>query len=467
MSTRNAIDPSTTSEYARYDSYRDTGVDWLGEIPTHWKTVKLKYCVSGLTSGGTPASTKDEYWAFDGDNKGIPWVSIGDMTRNHRVKDTEKSVTHQGLDAADLEILPAGTLLYSIYASLGKVAVLEVPAVTNQAILGIRLDGSSVERGYLSYWLQYMQRHVEILSSSNTQDNLSAERVRNMPVYLPTLDEQRAIAAYLDRETERIDALIDKKERLIDLLDEKRTALISHAVTKGLDDDVAMQDSGVEWLGEIPAGWETARLKFLADVQGGIAKGKTYDDDIETVDLPYLRVANVQDGYLNLDEISEIEVAVDDVERYALHPGDVLMNEGGDFDKLGRGTVWHGEIQPCLHQNHVFAVRPRTLESEWLALITQARYAKHFFILHSVQSTNLASISMTSLQGLPVVLPPKKERRRILEHVQQQTSHIDSLLDKVRDGIDRLEEYRTALISAAVTGQIDVREEVEGPDNLQ
>jgi type I restriction enzyme S subunit len=283
----------------------------------------------------------------------------------------------------------------------------------------------------------------------------------------PPLPEQRAIAAYLDRETERIDALIDKKERLIDLLDEKRTALISHAVTKGLDDDVAMQDSGVEWLGEIPAGWETARLKFLADVQGGIAKGKTYDDDIETVDLPYLRVANVQDGYLNLDEISEIEVAVDDVERYALHPGDVLMNEGGDFDKLGRGTVWHGEIQPCLHQNHVFAVRPRTLESEWLALITQARYAKHFFILHSVQSTNLASISMTSLQGLPVVLPPKKERRRILEHVQQQTSHIDSLLDKVRDGIDRLEEYRTALISAAVTGQIDVREEAEGLDNLQ
>jgi type I restriction enzyme S subunit len=459
MSPRNAIDPSTTSEHARYGAYTDAGVDWLDEIPAHWEVVPFRYYCDIPKGQVDPESEEHQDRTL--------------ISPNHVEQDTGKirdleTADEQGASSGKYLVEP-GDLIYSkIRPELNKVCISKGHWLCSADMYPIK-----IRKGYDARFLKYLmlsQQFVRLMVNDSmrvampkvNRDTLGAARI-----LLPPLPEQRAIAAYLNRETERIDALLDTKERLIDLLEEKRTALISRAVTKGLDDDVEMQDSGVEWLGEIPAGWETARLKFLADVQGGIAKGKTYDDDIETVDLPYLRVANVQDGYLNLDEISEIEVAVDDVERYALHPGDVLMNEGGDFDKLGRGTVWHGEIQPCLHQNHVFAVRPRTLESEWLALITQARYAKHFFILHSVQSTNLASISMTSLQGLPVVLPPKKERRRILEHVQQQTSHIDSLLDKVRDGIDRLEEYRTALISAAVTGQIDVREEAEGLDNLQ
>jgi type I restriction enzyme S subunit len=309
------------------------------------------------------------------------------------------------------------------------------------------------------YSAEHVRQYLDSMVQSATRSHQRAnpDDITKMKAAWPPLPEQRAIAAYLDRETERIDALLDKKQRLIDLLEEKRTALISHAVTKGLDDDAEMQDSGVEWLGAIPAGWRVIKLKYLADVQGGIAKGKKYGDDQETTTLPYLRVANVQDGYLDLDDISEIEVALTEVGRYALRPGDVLMNEGGDYDKLGRGAVWNGEIQPCLHQNHVFAVRPKEVESEWLAQVTQTRYAKHFFILRSVQSTNLASISMTSLQDLPVVVPPQEERKQILTTLAQSADRLNALVSKVRDGIARLKEYRTALISAAVTGRIDVR----------
>ena len=136
------------------------------------------------------------------------------------------------------------------------------------------------------------------------------------------------------------------------------------------------------------------------------------------------------------------------------------MTEGGDYDKLGRGTVWSGEIDPCLHQNHIFAVRPDSVGPEWIAAITRASYAKHFFILRSVQSTNLASISMSSLENLPVVCPPSQERSDILQYLDEQVDRIGNLIDAVKEAIDRLKEYRTALISAAVTGQIDVRDAV-------
>ena len=147
-----------------------------------------------------------------------------------------------------------------MYASLGKVAVLAMPAATNQAILGVVPDDRRLEATFLRWWLESLEPHVRLFSSSNTQDNLNAETVRNMPVYLPSMFEQRAIADFLDRETEKIDALVAKKQRLIELLQEKRTALISHAVTKGLDADVPMKDSGVEWLGQIPSHWDAQPL---------------------------------------------------------------------------------------------------------------------------------------------------------------------------------------------------------------
>ena len=150
------------------------------------------------------------------------------------------------------------------------------------------------------------------------------------------LPEQRAIATYLDNETTKIDALIAEKERLLSLLAEKRRALITQAVTRGLNPDVPMRDSGVEWLGEIPGHWEISKLKMLGRVRTGIPKGRNLGNR-ETVTLPYLRVANVQDGYLNLSDVAKIEVLPEEAQTYRLEKGDVLMNEGGDADKLGRG----------------------------------------------------------------------------------------------------------------------------------
>jgi type I restriction enzyme, S subunit len=222
----------------------------------------------------------------------------------------------------------------------------------------------------------------------------------------------------------------------------------------------AYKDSGVEWLGEIPEHWEVKRLKFVADVLTGVAKGRDLGQR-DVVELPYLRVANVQDGYLDLTDIASIIVGADEVERYSLKYGDVLMNEGGDFDKLGRGYVWEEPIAPCLHQNHVFAVRPHLgVDSFWISIITLTSYAKHFFILRSKQSTNLASISGTNLKELPVLIPPESECDEILLYIKDATAKIDALVSRIREGVEKLKEYSTTLISAAVTGKIDVRETI-------
>ena len=197
-------------------------------------------------------------------------------------------------------------------------------------------------------------------------------------------------------------------------------------------------------------------MKRIADVQTGVAKGKDHGSR-NTISVPYLRVANVQDGYLDLETVATMDIPPEDLQRYALQPGDVLMNEGGDFDKLGRGHVWDGQIEPCITQNHVFAVRPRMVASAWLNAITGSNFAQFYFMTRSKQSTNLASISSTNLMELPVILPPESEQKEILAFVTDQTARFDTLTTEAQRAIALLQERRTALISAAVTGQIDVR----------
>ena len=210
------------------------------------------------------------------------------------------------------------------------------------------------------------------------------------------------------------------------------------------------RDSGLECLGEVPGHWDVTRLKFVATVQTGVAKGKD-NSGKSTIEVPYLRVANVQDGYLDLGEISNIELPTDDLARYSLRPGDVLMNEGGDCDKLGRGHIWQGEITPCIHQNHVFAIRPTAIAPEWLNVITGSEYARFYFMSRSKQSTNLASISSTNVMDLPVVIPPAEERAVISIFLDHEISNIDGLMAEQRTLIELLKEKRQAVISHAVT----------------
>ena len=442
-------------EWKTYPAYKDSGVEWLGEIPEHWEVKRLKF-VAAMNTDVLSEDTNPDYL--------LKYVDISNVDSNGLILTEQEFRFEDAPSRARRKVEHKDVIISTVRTYLRAICLIEEPAENLVVSTGFAVLRANLDTYYKFLWRLLQSREfVNAVVSHSVgvgYPAINPGRLADLPVWLPSPGEQHAIATFLDRETGKTNELIARKERLIELLQEKRAALISHAVTKGLDPDVKMRDSGVAWLGEIPAHWEVRRLKFMADVLNGVAKGRDLGQR-DTVELPYLRVANVQDGYLDLSDIATIPVGLDEIERFSLHVGDVLMNEGGDFDKLARGYVWNGEISPCLHQNHVFAVRPHAeIDPYWLSMITLTSYAKHYFILKSKQSTNLASISATNLKELPVVMPPDAERIEILSYIKEETARIDALISRIGEAIEKLKEYSAALISAAVTGKIDVRGEV-------
>lgn len=401
-----------------------------GHYPLHWTSQKLKYVASlrsgeGITSDDI--SDVGEYPVYGG-NGGRGYTS---------------SYTHDG---AYPLIGRQGALCGNINYASGKFWASEHAVVV------------SVRRNYVVRWLGEVLRSMNLnqYSQSAAQPGISVEVIENLPILVPPEPEQKVIANYLGRETARIDALMAEKERMLALLEEKRAALISRVVTRGLDPNAPLRPSCEEWLGDIPAHWGLQRLKQLAEVRGGLTLGKQYSGEL--LEYPYLRVANVQDGYVKLDEVLTVEVPAKEAASNLLAYGDVLMNEGGDIDKLGRGCVWRDEIVPCLHQNHVFAVRPYSVESDWLALWTSTLQAKCYFESRAKRSTNLASISGSNIKELPVPLPPVSEQLAIGHFLAVRSTRLEALRGELRDSLRLLAERRAALITAAVTGQIALEE---------
>ncbi|MEZ5337073.1 MAG: restriction endonuclease subunit S [bacterium] len=214
---------------------------------------RLKHVLANLHSGGTPDTNNDDYWSND--DTGIPWVAIGDMSNTSHVLSTEKRITEIGRKSKRIRVLLPGTLVYSMYASIGHVSQLKISAVVNQAILGFEF-AKEVNQEFAKWWLRHLQPILVAEANSNTQDNLNAEKVRNLPFPVIALDLQQSISEYLDRETARIDALIAEKQ-MLELLRRScgKWQLISQAVTKGLDPNVPMKPSGLDWLVDIPAHW--------------------------------------------------------------------------------------------------------------------------------------------------------------------------------------------------------------------
>jgi type I restriction enzyme S subunit len=279
-----------------------------------------------------------------------------------------------------------------------------------------------------------------------------------MPVLVPPRAEQAAIARFLSYVDLQIQRCVRSTKKLIKLLEEQKQALINRAVTCGLNPNFHFKPSGLEWLGEVPRHWKLVRLKNVATVQTGLTLGKNYGSATTKL-YPYLRVANVQTGRADLRTIKEINVPESEALGCLLKPGDVLMTEGGDIDKLGRGCVWNDEITNCLHQNHVFAVRCGTLLlPEFLVVLLASGHGRSYFQRTAKQTTNLAATNSTTLKEFPVPLPSVDEQRRILLSITAETRDIDRTKSDAEQKISLLREYRARLIADVVTGKLDVRE---------
>ena len=243
------------------------------------------------------------------------------------------------------------------------------------------------------------------------------------------------VADYLDHETAEIDTLIADTKVLVDTIALRRRNLI---------DRIFM---GAEWPEVV--------LKYRGELRSGLTLGKTHDGATES--YPYLRVANVQVGRVTLDEIATIDLPIADAEQYRLHKGDVLLTEGGDRDKLGRGAIWDARVEPMLHQNHVFAFRCGSLLSpEFLVYGLEATPARVYFDQTARQSTNLASTNSTVVKNFRIPMPPLEEQQRVVASLNHELTDMSDMVANAKKAAALARERRAALITAAVTGQIDV-----------
>lgn len=285
---------------------------------------------------------------------------------------------------------------------------------------------------------------------------MSRRELADLRFWLPPLSEQRVIAQILDT----VDEAIRKTEQLIAKLKLVKQGLLHDLLTRGIDENGELRDPDRQPeqfkdspLGRIPREWQWQQLGGLAEVAGGVTLGRDLSGS-SVIELPYLRVANVQDGYLDLSDIKTVRIFRAEESRYSLEVGDVLMNEGGDFDKLGRGTVWQGEILRCLHQNHVFRVRCRSesLRPWFLATVSESHIGKSYFVRSSKQTTNLATINSTQIKAFQVPLPSPAEQDRIVEAL----GGIQRRLDAEFEAAKKLRLLKTGLMEDLLTGRVRV-----------
>ena len=300
---------------------------------------------------------------------------------------------------------------------------------------------------YLMHYLNIFDYHGYV--TGTTRLKLNQGRMREFPVILPPLPEQERIVARLEELLSDLEAGVAALARV--RLGVKRYKV---SVLKAACEGKLFGDKGIE-NGELPEGWRWAKIDEIADTIGGVTKGRNLTGKA-TIMLPYLRVANVQRGRLDLDVMKEIEILASEAEKYRLQDGDVVLTEGGDWDKLGRSAIWRNQIPNCIHQNHIFRARTKSsyVLPEWLMYYTNSEQGQNYFKEAAKQTTNLASINLTQLRACPIPLPPLEEQRRIVAEVERRLEAARAVESAVKTGLKRAAWLRQAVLRSAFEGRL-------------
>jgi type I restriction enzyme, S subunit len=347
-----------------------------------WMRAPLGSLVT-ITGGGTPDRGVAAYYGGS-----IPWVTPKDM-KSWNITTSQEAITEKGLAQSAARLIEPNSVLLVVRSGVLKhtlpVGVNRVRIAINQDMKALR-PGPDLDADFLARFLKASSNRILRWVRATTADNFPIDRLKKFEIPVPPLLEQRRIAAILDA----AQALREKRRQSIAKLDS------------------LLQSVFFEMFGDpIHSGTYLERLSECAEVVSGVTKGRRLNGR-KTVELPYLRVANVQAGYLDLKEIKTITALPSDLESLILQDGDILLTEGGDHDKLGRGARWRGELENCIHQNHVFRVRVNRnrILPEFLEAYLQTSFSRDYFLRCAKKTTNLASINMTQLRALPVMLPP-------------------------------------------------------------
>lgn len=431
--------------------YKDSGIEWIGQIPKEWDVSKLKYLTAILQSGGTPTSSNASLYSEDGTS----WVAIGDMRHCGEISYTQKHLTDEGLKEKSLIVFPVGTLLYSIYASVGKVSILGIPAAINQAILAISLN-EKAKQEYVKFVLTSMENYVFSLANGNTQFNLNAGIVSNFVLPLPSLLSQQKIADYLDKTCGEVDEMVALQETMIEELKAYKQSVITEVVTKGLNPNAPMRNSGIDWIGDIPEHWGIQRLKTLGWTQNGISQsGDYFGEDYE---YPFISYSDAYKNYSLPYPSGRANSSEEDRQKYSLIEGDVLFTRTSEtIEEIGFASTCIETIPNVVYSGFLIRFRPTSenLFKGFSKYYFRSQVHRAYFV-KQMNIVTRASLGQDLLKNLVVLLPPLDEQRAIASYLDTKCSEIDSLIALKQAKIDELKEYKKSVIYEYVTGKKEV-----------
>jgi type I restriction enzyme, S subunit len=438
----------------KYPKYKDSGVEWLGEVPEGWRVIRIKHIVAVPVTDG-PHETPE---IFD---DGIPFISAESIKNNSidfNLKRGYISETDHQRYSQKFKPKKNDILMIKSGATTGNLGLVDVDQEFNiwSPLAAIRCNQRIAVPKFVFHSMQSpnFKTSIELFWSFGTQQNIGMGVIENLPLCIPSVDDQTAIAAFLDRETGKIDALVSEQEKLIALLKEKRQALISHAVTKGLDPKAKMKDSGVEWLGEVPQGWEVKKLKRLLKIP--MQYGANESAEMDDPDLPrFIRITDVnENGSLRDETFRSLPEEI--AKPYLLDDGDLLFARSGATS--GKTFLYKSTWGRCAYAGYL--IRGKFNQSQvvpvFVKYFTSSNNYWQWISSVVIQST-IQNVSADKYNELAIGVPPLTEQTAIAAFLDRETGKIDALMQEADRGIELLKERRSALISAAVTGKIDVR----------
>lgn len=448
---KNAEHGAAVLRFRPYPAYKESGVEWLGEIPAQWKVKRLKY-LAALNPESLPEDTDP--------SMEMVYVDIGGVDSLGRIVERERLIFASAPSRARRLVLDGDVIVSTVRTYLRAIAPIRDPEPGMVVSTGFAVvqpkDDLTTEYGAYALRAPYFVERVVANSKGVSFPAINESEMATYDLATPPEPEQHAIAAFLDRETASIDTLVAKKERLIELLLDERTALITRAVTKGLEPNVRLKDSGVEWLGEIPAHWEVKRLWHLTPsdrriMYGIVLPGPNVEDGV-----PIVKGGDVSPARLRPDRLDRTSREIESgYARSRLRGGDLVYAIRGS---IGEVAMVPGELEGAnLTQDAARIAVTAATHGPWLlhALQSAAVFAQ---LEAGALGATIRGINIRDLKRASVPVPPRVEQEAIANSLERGTTKIDGLVAKVREAIDRLKELRTALISAAVTGKIDVRD---------
>jgi len=436
----------------RYPKYKDSGVPWLGEVPEHWEIEPLKYVASLKGRLGWQGLRSDEY------TEEGPYLVTSEHFTNDRI-DWQRCY-HVSPDryaiAPEIQLREADLMLMKDGAAMGKLAYVDClpgPACLNSHLLLFRPRNGRFENRFLYYVLGGLGFKVYMIQerTGTTFFGISQESIGRFLFAMPPINEQKSILKFLRRETSKIDVLVEEQRRLIDLLKEKRQAVISHAVTKGLNPDAPMKDSDIEWLGQVPAHWSVGALRYFASISTGATPDRT-NEQYWGGGIPWVKTGEVNYSTITATEETVSADALRSCSIRIAPPGTLLMALYGQG--VTRGRVALLGIPATFNQACAAIQVDQRMDGRFLYAFFLFAYR---FVRDSGNETTQMNLNVEFVQRIRIVVPPLDEQRAIADFVEHESAQLDQLTAEATHAIDLLQERRTALISAAVTGKIDVR----------